>query len=192
VSESFPGERAARIGLVILDVDGVLTDGGLLIGVTPSGESFEQKRFEVTDGLGIKLMVWAGLHVYMVSGRRSPVNDVRAEELEIPYREALGGYKLPVVEELRAEHGLDWSEVCCICDDLADLPILERAGLSVAVANAVPEVKQGAHWQTRRKGGDGAVRELAEALLRARGSWDEVLAEYLAERRTGRPEPQPG
>jgi 3-deoxy-D-manno-octulosonate 8-phosphate phosphatase (KDO 8-P phosphatase) len=177
---------------VVLDVDGVMTDGGLLIGVTPAGDTFEQKRFEVTDGLGAKLMVSGGLHVYMVSGRRSPVNQARADELSIPYREAHGGYKLPVVEELRTAHGLDWSQVCCICDDLADLPILARAGLAVAVANAVPEVKQGAHWLTRRKGGDGAVRELAEALLRAAGVWDRVLAEYLADRRAGpRPEPQP-
>ena len=175
-------ELAERIRMVILDVDGVLTDGGLIMGVTPLGDPFEQKRFEITDGLGVKLLVWAGLHVYMVSGRRSPVNRLRADELGITYIEAHGGYKRSVVEELRSRHKLDWAEVCCIGDDLADLPILEQSGLPVAVANAVPEVKQVAAWQTSRKGGDGAVRELAEALLRARGEWDRLLSAYHYDR----------
>ncbi len=182
MSPSIGREQAARIKLVILDVDGVMTDGGLIMGVTPAGEPFEQKRFEITDGLGVKFLVWAGLFVYMVSGRRSPVNRLRAAELGIEYREADGGYKLVVVEELRAAHRVEWAEVCCLCDDLADLPIVQRSGLPVAVANAVPEVKQCAALQTTRKGGDGAVRELAEALLRARGEWDALLEQYLRDR----------
>jgi 3-deoxy-D-manno-octulosonate 8-phosphate phosphatase (KDO 8-P phosphatase) len=182
VSEALSRARAQCIKLVVLDVDGVMTDGGLIMGMTAAGEPFEQKRFEITDGLGVKMMVWAGLHVYMVSGRRSAVNQVRARELGIDYLEAPGGYKLVVVEELLARHGVDWPEVCCLCDDLADLPIFERAGWPVAVANAVLEVRNAAAWRTTRKGGDGAVRELAEALLRARGEWDPLLERYLHER----------
>ncbi|MGH7467022.1 MAG: KdsC family phosphatase [Longimicrobiales bacterium] len=182
MSDALTRAVAQRIKLVILDVDGVMTDGGLIMGVTNAGESFEQKRFEITDGLGIKMMVWAGLHVYMVSGRRSAVNNVRAQELGITYREAPGGYKLVVVDELRVAHGTDWSEVCCLCDDLADLPIFERCGWPVAVANAVPEIKKAAAWQTARGGGDGAVRELAETLLHARGDWNDLVERYRRDR----------
>jgi 3-deoxy-D-manno-octulosonate 8-phosphate phosphatase (KDO 8-P phosphatase) len=182
MADRLPAERASRVKLIVLDVDGVMTDGGLLLGVLPGGEPFEQKRFEITDGLGVKLLVWAGLRVHMVSGRCSQVNQLRADELGIPYHEASGGFKLVVVEELRAALGCEWGDVCCLADDLADLPILERAGLPVAVANAVSEVKQAAVWQTTRAGGAGAVRELAEALLRARGEWDSLLAWYVSER----------
>jgi 3-deoxy-D-manno-octulosonate 8-phosphate phosphatase (KDO 8-P phosphatase) len=182
MSEALPAERATRIKLIVLDVDGVLTDGGLLLGVTPAGESYEQKRFEITDGLGVKLLVWAGLHVCMVSGRPSRVNQLRADELGIPYHEARNGYKLVVVDALRDALGCAWLEVCCLADDLADLPILERAGLPVAVANAVSEIKQAALWHTTRPGGAGAVREFAEALLHARGEWDALLARYVGQR----------
>src|SRR5262249_23626489 len=102
-----------------------MTDGGLIMGVTPSGEPFEQKLFEITDGLGVKFLVRAGLFVYMVSGRRSPANALRAAELGIEYREADGGYKLAVVEDLRTAHNVEWTEICCLCDDLADLPIFQ-------------------------------------------------------------------
>ena len=178
----FPRDLAARVRMVVIDVDGVMTDGGIIMGATPQGESIELKRFEITDGLGVKMMQWAGLQVYMVSGRRSAANVERANDLGIEYREAHGGFKLTVVEQLVSEHACDWAEVCCICDDLADLPILWKAGLPVAVANAVPEVKAASKWETSRKGGDGAVRELAEALLRTRGEWDALVESYCRER----------
>jgi 3-deoxy-D-manno-octulosonate 8-phosphate phosphatase (KDO 8-P phosphatase) len=182
MSRPIPRELARAVKLVILDVDGVLTDGGIISAVDASGHRFEAKRFEITDGLGAKLMMAGGLHVYMVSGRHSPVNGVRATELGVSYREADGGYKWVVVDELRQDHGLEWLEVCCICDDLADLPIMRNAGLPVAVANAVAEVKAASVWETQRRGGEGAVRELAEALLRARGDWDRLVAEYEQEK----------
>ena len=182
MSDGITREIAQRIKLVVLDVDGVMTDGGLIMGVTPAGEPFEQKRFEITDGLGVKFLVWAGLNVYMVSGRRSPANALRAAELGIEYREADGGYKLTVVEELLTQHNVGWADVCCLCDDLADLPIFKRCGLPVAVANAVAEVKACAAWTTTRRGGDGAVRELAEALLHARNQWADLLESYLHDR----------
>ena len=175
-------QLARRVRMIIIDVDGVMTDGGIYTGVTASGETLELKRFEITDGLGVKMLTRAGLFVYVVSGRHSDANRVRAIELEVEYREAHGGFKLQVVEQLRQQHGLLWDEVCCIGDDLADLPIVKCSGLSVAVANAVPEVKAASKWHTKRAGGNGAVRELAESILRARGEWDALVEEYLRER----------
>jgi len=177
-----PRELAARIRLVILDVDGVLTDGGVFLGGAQSGEAIEFKRFEITDQLGIKLLQWAGLEVVFVSGRSSGGNRLRAAELECACYEGPGGFKLEILERLHRQHGLGWEQTACVCDDLADLPILTRAALPVAVANAVPEVRAAAVWQTSRRGGDGAVREFAEALLRARGDYVERIAEYVRER----------
>jgi 3-deoxy-D-manno-octulosonate 8-phosphate phosphatase (KDO 8-P phosphatase) len=182
VVESIPVEVARKIKLVIVDIDGVLTDGGIILGAIDSGETVEFKRFEIQDGLGLKLMKWAGLHVYLVSGRRSSANVARAKDLNIEYREADGGYKLRVVEKLVRTHHLDWSEVCCIGDDLPDIALMRRAGLPVAVGNAVPEVTRLCVWQTRRTGGHGAVRELAEALLQARGEWDALIEQYESKR----------
>ncbi len=185
MSEPLSRAAAQRIRLVALDVDGVLTDGGLYMGATAQGEAVELKRFEITDGLGIKMLVWGGLEVALVSGRVSPANRRRAEELGIPCYEEDGGFKLAVLERLHAQHGVSWIETACVCDDLADLPVLRRAGLAVAVANAVPEVRASAHWITHRSGGRGAVREFAEALLRARGQWGKLVERYVAQREAG-------
>jgi len=191
VAEPLPAELAQRVRCVILDVDGVMTDGGIYTGVTESGEPVELKRFEITDGLGTKMLVWAGLQVFILSGRHSQANHRRAAELSIEYREAPGGYKRVAADELVAKAGCNWNEVACICDDLADLPILEAAGLPVAVANAVPEVRAVAKWVTSRRGGDGAVREFAEALLRARGQWNTLVAQYREQRSSAPPAHNP-
>lgn len=182
MSESLSAELAQRVRCVILDVDGVMTDGGIYTGMTERGEPVELKRFEITDGLGAKMLVWAGLHVYILSGRHSQANQRRADELSIEYHEAPGGYKRAVADRLVEKAGCDWSEVACLCDDLADLPMLEAAGLPVAVANAVPEVRAVARWVTMRHGGRGAVREFSEALLRARGQWNALVAQYHKDR----------
>lgn len=175
--------RVARaIRLVILDVDGVLTDNGVYVGSTVDRTNIELKRFDITDGLGIKMLKRAGIPVVLVSGRESPGNRVRAEDLDIPWREGGGGFKLDIVNQLRDEYGVTWNEVACVCDDLADLSILSRCGLPVAVANAVAEVKAVAGWRTQREGGRGAVREFAEALLKARGEWAARVEEYVNER----------
>ena len=173
---------AHEIRLVILDVDGVQTDGGVYIGSTAAGESVELKRFDITDGLGVKILLSANIPVVLVSGRTSPGNRNRAADLGIPWYEGPGGNKLDIVERLLQEHGVEWSHVACVCDDLADLPILRRAGLAVAVANAVPEVKAVAHYTTRARGGSGAVREFVEALLHARGEWYSRVDAYVNER----------
>lgn len=177
-----PPAVARRIRLVVLDVDGVLTDGGVYMGADAEGGRIELKRFHIVDGLGIKMMERAGITVVMVSGRSSPANHARAEELGIDLHEGPGGFKLDIVERLHAGTGTSWPDTACVCDDLADLSIFRRAGLAVAVANAVPELMAVAHGVTERRGGDAAVREFAESLLKARGQWAELVETYVAER----------
>lgn len=173
---------ACGIRFVVLDVDGVMTDGGLYQGATQEGTPIELKRFEITDHLGVQLLLKAGMQVAFVSGRVSAANRVRAGELGVPCHEIPGGHKLTTVEQLIEEHDCTWRQTACVGDDLADLAVLRRVGLAVAVANAVSEVRAEAHWTTQRRGGHGAVREFAEMLLRARGEWRRILATYLGER----------
>lgn len=177
---------ALGIRLVVLDVDGVMTDGGLYVGTDAGGQAIELKRFDIKDQLGVKMLVWAGLEVTMVSGRTSAASHLRAEELGIACHHGPGGYKLEILERLHGDLEIGWAETACVCDDLADLPILRRAGLAVAVADAVPEVRAAAHWTTRRPGGHGAVREFSEMLLRARGEWNSRVELYVKEREQGR------
>ncbi|MGH7502942.1 MAG: KdsC family phosphatase [Longimicrobiales bacterium] len=173
---------ARRIRMVALDVDGVLTDGGLYVGATADGTPVELKRFDITDQLGIKMLGWAGIEVILVTGRPSNASRLRAHELGIGYFEGPGGYKVAVLERVTQERSIGWDQTACVCDDLADVPILRKAGLAVAVANAVPEVRATAHWTTTRTGGNGAVREFAETLLRSRGEWNTRVAQYYQER----------
>lgn len=182
MSAGLPTAAASIVRLVVLDVDGVMTDGGIYVGTAADGRPLEFKRFDILDQLGVKMLVWSGLNVAMVSGRESAASRLRAEELGIQCLEGPGGYKLEIMKRLHSEHGVGWQETACVCDDLADLPVLRRAGLAVAVADAVPEVKAAAHWTTKRRGGHGAVREFAEALLRARGEWNDLVAGYVRER----------
>jgi 3-deoxy-D-manno-octulosonate 8-phosphate phosphatase (KDO 8-P phosphatase) len=178
-----PADLARAVSLVILDVDGVMTDGGVYYGVTASGETVEMKRFEITDGLGVNLMQRAGIEVAIVTGRRSEVVALRARELDIDeVHQDPAAEKLRIVNDILARKRLDWDAVAFLSDDLADVPVLRRVALPAAVANAVPEVCSIARWQTRRSGGQGAVREFAEALLKARGDWARVVESYLRER----------
>jgi 3-deoxy-D-manno-octulosonate 8-phosphate phosphatase (KDO 8-P phosphatase) len=178
-----PREIAAAVRLVILDVDGVMTDGGIYYGVTAVGESIELKRFEITDGLGVKLLQRAGIEVAFVTGRESEVVTRRAHELGVlEVHQDLAAAKLPIVRGMLERKGLDWQNVAFLSDDLADLPVLRRVGLPAAVANAVHEVREVARWQSQRPGGSGAVREFAEALLHSRGDWQRTRDQYLAER----------
>lgn len=177
-----PAELARRVRLVALDVDGVLTDNGVYIGRTEGGEAVELKKFDITDGIGIGMLRSAGLPVALVSGRESEATRIRAQELGIECYQDSSARKLPALRRLMADHGVEWEHVAFVGDDLADLAALSRVGLPVAVANAVPEVKALALWQTRRRGGDGAVREFAEALLKARGEWRRLVVEYQRSR----------
>lgn len=178
-----PQATAQRVRLVILDVDGVMTDGGLYIGAADDGSSVELKKFHVEDGIAVRMMKRAGLHVAIVSGRVSAATDIRASELGISdvYQDR-NTHKMPWVEKILTDLGVDWPETALLGDDLADLPVLRKVGLPATVANGVPEVRAAAVWQSGRKGGDGAVREFAEALLKARGQWDELVGQYCRER----------
>ncbi len=173
-------ERARDVRLLVLDVDGVLTDGGVYLGADAAGNRLELKRFEITDGLGVRLLQESGVEVAIVTGRESAAVRFRAAELGIDECHQDHTAKLGVVDELRTRRGLDWAAVACLGDDLADLPVLRRVGLPCAVANAVPEVRAEAAWVATRRGGEGAVREFAEALLNARGGWAEAVCSWVA------------
>lgn len=175
-------ERARGLRLLALDVDGVLTDNGVYIGPV-GGERVELKRFDIQDGLGHTLLRSTDIEVAWVSGRLSEATALRARELKVgTVLQIAKAAKLPAMQQLLRERGLEWSAVAFVGDDLADLPVMRRAGLPVAVANAVDEVKAVAAFVTRAAGGHGAVREVIEAILRARGEWEGAIARYLAER----------
>jgi 3-deoxy-D-manno-octulosonate 8-phosphate phosphatase (KDO 8-P phosphatase) len=177
---SLTPERARRVRLVALDVDGVLTDGGIYLGATDAGERVEMKRFEITDGLGVHLLKQCGIRVAIITGRESAAVRLRAEELGIEdCLQDARATKLPMLASLLAKHEIAWDEVAFMGDDLADLPVLRRVGLPAAVANAVAEVRAEALWTATRRGGNGAVRELAEALLVARGEWAAAVDAYV-------------
>lgn len=172
---------ARRVRLLGLDVDGVLTDNGVFIGPV-AGERVELKRFDIQDGLGLILLHTAGMPVVWVSGRSSEATALRAAELRVEeLLQVPGPRKAAAFGELLERRGIGWEEVAFVGDDLADLPLLRRVGLPIAVANAVPDVKAIAAHVTMAAGGHGAVREVVEALLRARGEWLEILARYFTE-----------
>lgn len=177
-------DRAVARGLKLvgLDVDGVLTDNGVYLGLV-GDHPVELKRFHIQDGLGVRLLRTAGLVVLWLTGRESAATVQRARELAVDELiQDPTARKLPAFEAVLARRGLDWAQCAFVGDDLADLPVLTRVGLPVAVANAVPEVKAVARVVTRQPGGQGAVREVAELILRARGEWQPLLTQYFLER----------
>ncbi len=164
-------QRAQNIRLLILDVDGVLTDGRLYFDA--KGEAL--KVFHVRDGHGIKLAQRAGIEIALLSGRRSDAAYHRARELGINrFHEGLRD-KVAVLEEIMAAMGIQAAQVAMVGDDLVDLPIMSRAGLAVAVADAVPEVLAAAHWVTSLPGGHGAVRQVCDLLIKAQGKWEKIV-----------------
>ena len=172
-----PTARLKRIKLFLCDVDGVLTDGSIFIG----GER-EFKRFNIRDGLGLVLARRAGLKVGWVSARPSLATKLRADELKIDFLVQQGDSvsKTGAIEELLAREKISWNETCFVGDDVIDLGPLTRAGLAVAVGDAVPEAKAAAHFVTKKPGGRGAVREAVELILRAQGKWRPFLKKYSA------------
>jgi 3-deoxy-D-manno-octulosonate 8-phosphate phosphatase (KDO 8-P phosphatase) len=180
---------ARRVRLLGLDVDGVLTDNGVYIGPVNGGR-VEFKRFDIQDGLGLILLHTAGLPVFWLSGRASEATALRAAELRIEdVLQVPGPRKVAALDELLTRRGISWDEVAFVGDDLADLPVLKRVGLPIAVANAVSDVKAVAEYVTQAPGGHGAVREVIELLLRARGEWPGILERYFAQsERTEKPE----
>ena len=167
-------DRARRVKLLVLDCDGVLTDGRIIM--LPDGD--ETKAFDVKDGHGIVMAQRAGLRVAIISGRKSSVVQKRAKELGVAHLHEMAWVKTEPYESVLAEEGLTDEQVCYVGDDVVDIPLLRRAGLGVAVADAVDEVKQQSHLVTTRAGGRGAVREVIEFILKAQGKWDEAMSRY--------------
>jgi 3-deoxy-D-manno-octulosonate 8-phosphate phosphatase (KDO 8-P phosphatase) len=173
---------ARRLRLVGFDVDGVLTDGGVYLG-SAGDRPVELKRFHIQDGLAVLLLRAAGIAVVLVSGRASEATAIRAREIGVDdLVQDDAARKLPAFEELLRRRQLRFDECAFAGDDIADLPLLTRVALPIAVANAVAEVKAVAGFVTGAEGGHGAVREIAEAILKARGVWDSLLQQYLLER----------
>ena len=167
--------RASRIKLVLMDCDGVLTDGRLWL--TEGGE--EQKSFNTHDGLGLSLLHRAGLKSGIISGRNSRAVARRAEELGIEFVRQGDPEKNAAFAEILQQAGVDESEVAFIGDDLTDIPLMQRVELAVAVADAVLETRSVAHYVTRTRGGRGAVREVVELILKSQGRWKDLLEHYL-------------
>jgi 3-deoxy-D-manno-octulosonate 8-phosphate phosphatase (KDO 8-P phosphatase) len=190
VAERIDAALAKRIRLIVLDVDGVMTDGGIYLGATEGGEAVELKRFDIQDGLGIRLMKEAGIHVAIVTGRESHAVRIRAEELEIDeVHQDRTAAKLKTVTAMLERLGIGWDETAFIGDDLPDLSILRRVGLPAVVGNATSDARASAVWAAEKHGGRGAVREFAEALLTARGQWAERVEAYVRDREAGSERP---
>ncbi|MFH1033091.1 MAG: HAD family hydrolase [Pseudomonadota bacterium] len=168
-------QRAARIRLLVLDVDGVLTDGRVVY----DDQGREIKFFDVRDGHGLKLLQRAGVEVAWLSGRGSQANRVRARELGVERLIEQCKVKLPALTELIAACGLTPAEVAYMGDDLIDLPAMRAVGFCLAPADARPEARAIAHWVCHALGGRGAVREACELILKASGAWEQVTARYF-------------
>ena len=168
-------KRAARIRLVLMDCDGVLTDGRVWL----MNDGDELKAFDVHDGQGIALLHRAGLKTGIISGRNSSTVERRGRELQIDYVRQSVSEKLRTFDEVLSDAKVSTSECAYVGDDLADISIMRRVGLAIAVANAVEETRTAAHYITSLDGGKGAVREVCELILKAQGRWDELIRKYL-------------
>jgi len=166
--------RARRIKLLLMDCDGVLTDGRLEL--LENGE--EQKTFHARDGQGISLFHRAGLKTGIISGRTSSAVERRAQDLSMSYVRQSAKDKIQALEEIMAAAHVSLQECAYIGDDLGDIPVMLQVGLAVAVADAVTETKQAAHLVTEHSGGQGAVREVCDLILKAQGRWDELMKRY--------------
>jgi 3-deoxy-D-manno-octulosonate 8-phosphate phosphatase (KDO 8-P phosphatase) len=168
---------ARRLRLLLFDVDGVMTDGRILM----HADGTESKQYHIRDGTGLVLARRSGLLTGLLSARSSAATLERARQLAIPIVRQGAANKLTAYDEILAEHGLADHEVAFMGDDVQDLPVLTRVGLSCAPADAVPEVRARVQWISTYGGGTGAVRELIELVLRAQGTWDDLVSAFLPE-----------
>jgi 3-deoxy-D-manno-octulosonate 8-phosphate phosphatase (KDO 8-P phosphatase) len=173
--------RAARIRLLLMDVDGVLTDGRLFNVPGPDGQMVETKGFDSQDGIALQWLSWHGIQSGVISGRVSPATEARARQVKMTYVYQGHIEKIPILEEIRERSGVALEEIAYMGDDLTDVVVMRRVGLALAPANARPEVKRAAHHVTEAAGGSGAVREAVEMLLDAHGLWADILKKYEAE-----------
>ncbi len=167
--------RCQQIEMILSDVDGVLTDGGVVF----DNNGIETKKFHIRDGLGIKLWMRAGFHFGIITARTSHIVKVRATELGVDLVRQGFEEKLAIAREVIENHNLTADQVCFIGDDLTDIPVIKSVGLGVAVSNAAEEVKAAADHTTRLGGGEGAVRELVETILKAKKRWADVIQRYV-------------
>ena len=171
-------ELAAQVRLLLMDVDGVLTDGKLYNVPDANGNMVESKGFDSQDGIALQWLSWKGIQTGVISGRISPATEVRAKQVKMTYVYQGHIEKIPVLEEILNRSGIPASQVAYIGDDLTDVVVMNRVGLAIATQNARPEVKRCAAHVTAGGGGNGAVREVAELLLKAQGHWEELLRRY--------------
>jgi len=167
--------KLARVRILLCDVDGVLTNATVLI-----GDGREFKEFHIQDGLGLRLLQRSGVKVGWISNRPSTATQQRADELKIDFLHQAKGSKVEAVDNILDKAGLGWGEVCYMGDDVVDLGVLKRAGVAIAVANAIEEAKALADYVTRVEGGHGAVREVVGLILKAQNKWQRLVLEYSA------------
>ena len=167
-------KKLSKIRLVVSDVDGVLTDGK----ITMDDQRREIRNFHVLDGMGLRMAKEFGVELVFISGRFSTAVSERLKDLGIEHVYQEVDRKGPFLEKLLAKRHLSKEAVCSIGDDLSDLPLFDRCGVAVAVANAVSEVQDRARWTTKRAGGNGALREILDEILKAKGLWPKVLARF--------------
>lgn len=170
--------RAARIKMILMDVDGVLTDGRLYNLPAPDGTMAETKGFDSQDGIALQWCHLLGIKTGVISGRISPATTERARQTKMVYVYQGHTEKIPILEEILQDSKIDKDDIAYIGDDLTDVVIMHRVGLAIATANARSEVKREAHYITEVPGGQGAVRESIELILRAKGQWEQILAKY--------------
>ncbi len=168
-------KRAAQIRILLMDVDGTMTDGGVTLLSQPDGSALEIKTFDAHDGQGLTLAHSAGIRTGCITGRESPALLRRANEMKMEFIYMKQPGKIPAYEEVLRKAGVPDSAVAYVGDDLPDLPVLRRVGLAVAVGDAVPEVKKAAHYTSKCAGGRGAIREAVELILKSKGIWEEMI-----------------
>src|SRR5215813_7999575 len=168
-------KRAAQIEVVLMDVDGTMTDGGVTLLSQTEETALEIKTFDAHDGQGLTLAHTAGLRTGCITGRQSSALLRRAREMNMEFIYMKQPLKMPAYEEILRKAGVNDAEVAYIGDDLPDIPLMKRVGLAVAVGDAVPEVKKAAHYTTKAHAGRGAVREAIELILKSKGIWEEMI-----------------
>lgn len=174
ISESLR-RRARRIQVLLMDVDGTLTDGSVTLLSQPDGTALEIKTFDAHDGQGLTLAHTAGLRTGCITGRESAALVRRSQEMKMEFVYQKQATKIAALEEILTRAGLPESAVAFVGDDLPDLPVMRRVGLAIAVGDAVLEVKLAAHYVTRATAGHGAIREAVELILKSKGIWDEMI-----------------
>ena len=173
-------KRAAQIKILLMDVDGTMTDGSVILLSQLDGTALEIKSFDAHDGQGLTLAATAGLRTGCITGRESSALLRRAQEMKMEFVYMKQPLKMPAYEDILRITGGSDAEVAYVGDDLPDIPLMRRAGLAVAVGDAVPEVKKAAHYTTKAFAGRGAIREAVELVLKSKGIWEAMIDKALA------------